>query len=127
MGGSNFNSLLGFVAESQGDPTRARRCYEERLAIYREMGDNSKIAECLNDLGIAAGKQGDYGRAVRLQRASTVLGRAFGAHPPPDEGSLSTARERLGAERYDSAWTAGEAMTMEEAIAYALTNPPASS
>ena len=40
-------------------------------------------------------------------------------------GFLERARQALGEAGYAAAWAAGQAMTMEEAVAYALEDAPA--
>ncbi|MDR3687877.1 MAG: tetratricopeptide repeat protein [Fimbriimonas sp.] len=51
---------IGTLASHQGDYASARSCYEESLAIYRELGDRNGVAHSLNGLGNAACNQDDY-------------------------------------------------------------------
>jgi hypothetical protein len=45
----------------------------------------------------------------------------------PYESGLAFARSQLNGEEFDVAWRAGQAMTMEQAIAYALEEDPTGS
>jgi hypothetical protein len=64
-------------------------------------------------------------RAARLFRAAEELREASG-HPLPPvmraeyERNVAAARAQLGEEAFAAAWAAGRAMTVEQAIAYAL-------
>jgi predicted ATPase len=121
------NSLgnLGEVARDQGDYTAARSLHEESLAICRELGDKLGIAYLLEGFVALAAAQGQPGRALRLAGAAAALREAIGAPLPPTyqaefERHLETARQALGEEASATALAAGWAMTMEQAIEYAL-------
>jgi hypothetical protein len=45
---------LGFIALGQGDLAAARSFFEEGLPIGRELGDQRRIAECLEGLAAVA-------------------------------------------------------------------------
>jgi tetratricopeptide (TPR) repeat protein len=48
--------------------------HERSLAIYRELDDRRGVAEALRGIALAAGNQGDHGRAIRLlEEAVRVL------------------------------------------------------
>ena len=127
-GGGIANSLriLGRVAYYQGDYARALELYKESLILLRELGDKAGIAECLEGLvGVAvAGEKPE--RAAKLSGAAEALRQAIGALPMPSDRaeydrSVAKAGSQLGNERYQAAWAEGKAMTLEQAIEYALT------
>lgn len=69
----------GLVLESQGDYPRALACYQDALAINRDMGAVVNIANNLNNIGGAAYAQGAYqqaldvhGEALELRRRASV-------------------------------------------------------
>jgi predicted ATPase/DNA-binding SARP family transcriptional activator/DNA-binding CsgD family transcriptional regulator/Tfp pilus assembly protein PilF len=64
---------MGWLAEAQGDYEQASAAYEERLGIYRRLGDKKGIANALGNLGAVALPQGDHGRATQLLEESLVL------------------------------------------------------
>ncbi|MFQ5808876.1 MAG: tetratricopeptide repeat protein, partial [Armatimonadota bacterium] len=116
---------LGVVARSRGDGGRARELFEESLAIRRELGEAPGIAECLEELGGISGAQGEPEVAARLLGASEALREAIKAPVPPDDreeydSDVATVRAAMDEAAFAAAWSEGRAMTMEEAIAYAL-------
>jgi len=66
--------------------------------------------------------------AIQLFGAAAALRDAIGTHQQPFrqaayEWGLSTVRTQLDATTFATAWTAGQAMTLEQAVRYALTEP----
>ena len=65
-------------------------------------------------------------RAVQLYAAAEGLFRSMGVHAlmeglrGPHQATLSRLRKELGDVAFTAAWAAGQAMTLEQAIAYAL-------
>jgi hypothetical protein len=64
-------------------------------------------------------------RAAHLFGAASALREALGAPlPPPDrptyDCALESARGQLGKQAFATAWAEGQAMTLEQAIAFAL-------
>ena len=116
---------LGMIARRQGDLRRSRELLEEALRVAWEKGARLEIARCLESLaGLAcAGNQPE--RAARLFSAVETLRQAMGAHLPRDihdgcDRDLAAARAQLDEEAFTAAWTAGRALTLEQAVAYAL-------
>jgi len=130
----SLNSLAN-VAWSEGDYATARTLLEESLAIRRELGNKLGIAVCLAGLGgVAAGMgqaqarlqtrvQAQWG--ARLLGAAEALLEAMSAVLEADdrivyEQGKASARAQLSAEEFEKAWVEGRAMSMEQAIEYAL-------
>ena len=66
-------------------------------------------------------------RAVRLFGAAAAMraaGAATSALHVTESHALNTARAQLNKEAWDVAWAEGRAMTLEQAIAYALEDAP---
>jgi len=119
------HTRLGYVAHQEGDAAQARMLLEQSLALMRELGQPLGIAACLEGFAGVAELEGQPARAVRLFGASgsirNVLGiQPFGGEQLDYQRRLTVARAQLGAAAFDAAWTAGQAMTAEQAIAYAL-------
>jgi hypothetical protein len=116
---------LGHVAVLEGDYPAARLRYAESLPLARKSGDKDGVMQCLGGLGTAAAglEQGEKG--ARLLGASDVLRERIAAFMQEDalmayEHGIALTRARLGDEQFERAWQEGRAMTMEQAIAYAL-------
>jgi predicted ATPase/DNA-binding SARP family transcriptional activator/Tfp pilus assembly protein PilF len=67
----------GQLAAVHGDFAAQRVCQQESLAIWRELGDDVRVASCLGDLGAAAHISGDYPAArVMYTEALDLASRA---------------------------------------------------
>ena len=85
------------------------------------------MAAVLDDLAALANMHEDAGRAVRLFAAAESLREAIGMsyryghyEDVKYEQNLAIARANLDEVTFTQAWSEGRAMTMEQAIAYAL-------
>lgn len=117
-------SMQAMVARYQGNAERAATLYRESLALRWKLGEKRGIAECLEGLAEVARAQRQAERAARLFGAAEALREAIGAPLPPDD------RARYG--RQPAVWSGmdegevaaasarGRAMTLEQAIGYAL-------
>ena len=116
---------LGLVASSEGDFASASLLCRESLTMRRQLEDRRGIAEGLGSLATYANMQGMAGRAVRLWAAAETLREAISAPLAPadladHERNLGHARAQLGEEAFEKARAEGRAMSMDEAIDYAL-------
>jgi tetratricopeptide (TPR) repeat protein len=66
--------MLGNVAAGRREYLAARQCYEESLAILRDLGERG-IASILNNLGMIAAEQGEYAASEEYIRESEILWR----------------------------------------------------
>jgi tetratricopeptide (TPR) repeat protein len=119
--------MLGWVAMRERDWDRAIARLGESLEVRQEIGDKGGCAWCLERLAGVAMAQGQAEKAVRLFGAAAALRASIGSViDPADQArykkNLNSLRAKLGRERYKAAWDIGRAMTMEQAIAYALEN-----
>ncbi len=127
------NSLmnLGNVATRQGDYVVSRALYEESLTISRESGGKLSIAACLDTFAQLAYQEQHVALAAPLWGAATALRDGIGSPRSPrdqeqfDRG-VAAVRSALGEAAFDAAFAEGRALTMEEAIAYALNRPDVS-
>jgi len=119
---------LGELAHRQGDDERATRLLQAGLRIMRELGHKVYIVEGLDRLAAFAGAQGEIERAARLWGAADAAREAIGA-PRTVEQRAYEDPERAAAQagidpaRWTPARQEGEAMTLEQAVAYALDEP----
>jgi predicted ATPase/class 3 adenylate cyclase len=116
---------LGHVALARGDNSKATEFFKEGLTLHQELGDKFGAAECVVGLaGVAAATQQPI-RAARLLGISLRLREAL--------KDTSWLVERTTYERYaadvragldEASWRValqeGQAMSMEQAIEYAL-------
>jgi tetratricopeptide (TPR) repeat protein len=120
----SLRTLAG-VMQVQGDRGRAMTLYKESLMVLKEVNDKRPIAECLEGLAEIAGAQGQPERAARLLAAAATLRETIGTPLPPSERAdydrtMAAARTALGDEALAIIITGGEAMRLEQAVAYAL-------
>jgi hypothetical protein len=117
----------GWLARSEGDNGGARALVYEALRLLQDTAHQGGIASCLLLSGILAVEDGAVRRgACRLARAGVDRGNyeARVVLLPQDrevgDQSIRTARASLGDDEFARAWAEGQAMTLEQAIAYAL-------
>jgi predicted ATPase/DNA-binding SARP family transcriptional activator len=116
---------LAHLALAEGDDETARAFYAESLAIYWKRDNKPGIAECLEGMARLASATGEPDRAARLFGKAETVREACGSPPPVGEQAeyecgVHTARERIGAEAFAAAWTAGRQMSLHQAITEAL-------
>jgi adenylate cyclase len=116
---------LGNAVRGQGDYETACTLYSEGLTINRDLGNRRAIAYLLEDIGCLAILQGQPERALRLVGAAEALREDIGAPLAPTEKEdlerrLAPARRALSEEAAAAAVAAGQAMSVEQAIDYAL-------
>jgi non-specific serine/threonine protein kinase len=119
--------LLGEVWQCSGDHERAVQCYAECLALNDDASDAGIFELALHNLGVIAQAGGRLRRAARLfgaarslrPSARTAIPWSLG-DPAGREQDVAIVRTALGGDAFTAAWAAGQAMALEEAIAYAL-------
>jgi predicted ATPase/DNA-binding SARP family transcriptional activator len=112
---------LGLLAMRQGDYQGARALYAESLTNCRDLGNKLGMPGSLQMFGRLAVVQAQPVRAARLSGAAAALQNAMGMpHDPIYAAEIAPARDMLGEEAFTAAWAEGRAMTLSEAIAYAL-------
>ena len=115
---------LGNVAFHQGRHTLACSVCEESLELFLALGDEAGIASFLEVAATGAWLQGNADRSIRLSAAAHALRRAIGAPLAPNEQAdreihLRAARAALSEAHCAEAEAHGDAMTRDQAIAYA--------
>ena len=125
QGIANALGNLGIVASYEDDYAGAYALHEECLALTSQLGDQQGIASVLGNLGTVAFRQGQMKRLVQFNGAAASLRESLGSPlPPVDQAErdkqLTSAAESLGEAAFAAAWETGWAMTLTEAIEYAL-------
>lgn len=119
---------LGKIACERKEFADANRFYLDTLNIFDELGDHTGLAYSLEAVANLAGLQRQTERAARLWGAAQTLRKALSAPLPPAdlnqfEAEVKNVRDFLAESgRSDTAflaaWRAGQAMSLEEAIAF---------
>jgi non-specific serine/threonine protein kinase len=130
IGTSYVLRSLGQLAGRRGDYAAAADYLRERLTLSRRVEDQWALADSLEGLAWLAGAQRQAERAAHLYGAAEAVRLT---HDLVLSGERRARRERrahiaaaaLGdaSSRFTAAWTAGRAMTLDQAIAYAFEEP----
>jgi non-specific serine/threonine protein kinase len=117
---------LGYVACAEGDSQRAAACFAESLALFRTGDAKLGIACCLVGFAVVASRDGQPERAARLLGAAVRLLDTIKAELAPAdrsdyEASVAGVRAQLSPQTFAEAWAHGQALTLEQAIAYAIS------
>ena len=118
-------AILGRIALHQDAYERAIACYAESLALRQETGEKEGMATALEGLAAVTGMQGQPVRAARLYGFAASLRALLGAPLPPidrpsHQQTVAALRAQLDEPTFLNAWTQGQAMTLEEALAEAV-------
>ena len=116
---------LGFIALHEDDVEGAQAMLNESLTLALAIGHTAYTADKLWALAGAAVALGQPERAARLIGAAEALYEKKSYIPqagdlPEFERYQASAREALDEAAYKTAWAEGRAMSLDEAIAYAL-------
>jgi predicted ATPase/DNA-binding SARP family transcriptional activator len=116
---------LGRLAQRPGDYGRARTLHEESLALCIEIEDPAQLAHALEAFACLAARQGQAEAAVRLFGATGAYAAPLEATFDPvwrleHDQLVASARTQLGEAAFAAAWAKGQAMTLDEAVEYAL-------
>jgi tetratricopeptide (TPR) repeat protein len=119
--------ILGWVAMREEKWDRAFARLGESLEVRFEIGDQSGSAWCLERLAAVAMEQKQSEKAARLFGAGAALRASIKsvidpADQPAYDSKILSLQRRLGKERFTAAWDEGRALTLEQAVAYALEN-----
>ena len=102
----------------------------ESLVLRKDAESKPGIAECFERLGMVAAEQGRLERAARLLGAAEALREATDTQVravdrADHERAAASVRSGREAKRLDRVWAEGRAMTLEQAVEYALAFPEA--
>jgi predicted ATPase len=114
---------LGRAAHMQGDDVRAFALLVESMTSFGERQEWLGVGACLAAIAGVWGSRGQPARAARLFGASQGL-RGTSAAPigavVDYARDVANVRSQLDESTFAAAWDEGRAMTVEQAIAYAL-------
>jgi tetratricopeptide (TPR) repeat protein len=113
---------LGILAVLRGRLDEARALIDEALDLSLAARSTRFVTLCLAGYAWLALAEGDPERAARLKGAAEGLRRRVGLSAWPhlrrvEAELVAQVRQRLGAGRFDQAFTAGSGLTQREAVA----------
>jgi tetratricopeptide (TPR) repeat protein len=117
-------AAIATARHRSGDTQTATVLYRESLKTIHEVGNLPLTAAGLDGLAGLASSQGLHERAVRLSGAAAALKERIGGSQPMrglwEEADIAAARAAMGDEAAAAALAEGRAMTVDQALAYAL-------
>jgi len=116
---------IAHVRLSQGEGVQAAMLFNQALNEFRKMGDKKGVMDCLTGLAGVAIQFGQPEKGARLLGTCEKIKQEIGTTWWPANHiaymrHLSRLHEQLDEDTFNTAWKEGGAMTMEQAIEYAL-------
>jgi len=124
--------ILAQSAWASGEHEEATRYFRASLLFASELADRVNVAYCMQGLAVAAWSLGETRRAALLLGAAESLLEAAAAplyawaDHDLHQMAADDIRERLGTQAWEEARDEGRAMTLEQAVEYALAIDEAS-
>lgn len=117
---------LSQLRRHRGERDGTLALLRESIHLQQELGNKQGIAECLAGFGGLAYDSGDSKQAARRLAAAARVLEAIGAPLAPAdrvefERDVEAAGSALGESAWQAAWEEGQALTVEEAVAEALS------
>jgi predicted ATPase/class 3 adenylate cyclase len=117
---------LSYAVLRQGDHERSRALFRQALTAAEERGNRRMVLKCLAGLAAASAEANPRWAAKLFGAAEALLTAAHYSleiHNRRDiDDYAAVARGRLGEDAFKAAWAEGAAMTLEQAVAYCLSN-----
>jgi predicted ATPase/class 3 adenylate cyclase len=119
---------LGHAEVALGNCDSALLRYRESLDISMEQGATWDVPRCLDGFARVASSTGRPEEAARLWGAAEALQEATGLPLTPTETAqrqqhIERARDQVSPAVWSTAWEEGRAMSMEEAVTFAIREP----
>ena len=121
-------SQIAHLRRHNGELEAAEAEYRKSLAGFRWQGHNAAVAHELECLAFIARKRDLLERAAHLLGAAEALRKQIEVPMLPDEQAeydleLVALKQAIAAGAFQNAWNAGRAMTIDQAVEYALAVP----
>jgi predicted ATPase/transcriptional regulator with XRE-family HTH domain len=112
---------LADVLMQQGNVQEALELYKESILIRARLGDLKGLSHTLNAFAMLVEKMNDETLALTLEGAAARLRQEIGmpiqtANRSENEVFLKRLREKLGTEKFESAWFDGQSMSQQQLI-----------
>jgi len=117
--------MLGTTLLRLGQVDEAAEHIEAAMGQFKSAGDASALTLALDDYSSLAAARGDFTRSARLHGAARALAQTTGANLSSmiddlDVANAETTRTMLSAEEIERYAAEGRAMSLADAVAYAL-------
>ena len=122
----NSIRILGGVAFAQEEYEKAIGLYKESLTLSQEANEGGDIAGCLEGLAEVFVSQKKSEQAARIYGATEAWRETAQFHLRPSylradyDRSVAALRDEMDEEAFTAAWAEGRAMSVEDAVEYAL-------
>lgn len=118
---------LGRLLQIQGNYEEATSALFESLTLLRRLEARRDVAACLGTIASLSASKYQYSRANRLLAASQSLMKSIAASFDPPvradfDSTLAVVRAWLDTNELANGWMEGQAMSMEQAVVYALAS-----
>jgi len=122
---------LGWIALLQDDLGSAAELYRESLSLAWDIGMNPIVQSALEGFACLAAAHGEAQRSAQLWGAAQALHEVKDIPRDNDflaeaDARISAVRSAMGEEAWEEAWRKGRALTLDEAVSYALEEEEAS-
>jgi non-specific serine/threonine protein kinase len=125
-----IHSELAHLERRQGHLAQAKSLYRQTLQEWGKIGHRAAMAHDLECFAFIAKAQEEEQRAARLFGAAEIL--REGAKLPMNhieqveyDREVNDLRANMNGSAFTTAWAEGRMMTLEQAVEYALSLPPA--
>lgn len=124
---ANFLGTQALLKRLEGNDAGTGELLRESVEIAGMLRDDYNVVFCATGLAGVAAREGRAKRAARLFGVADALSEKTGAGVSwsvlrsLNERDLASTREMLGPGTFEKAWAEGRAITLEEAVAYALS------
>ena len=120
---------LGHVTLRRGEDTRALALFQACLQVSIQGGEAVRSGPTVAGIAGVWQARGQPQHAARLLGAAAMMAETGGfalerADRADTERILAAVRSQVSAEEFVAAWSEGRAMSLEEAVAYALREAP---
>jgi non-specific serine/threonine protein kinase len=117
--------FLALVATATGQFSKAGEAFSESLQLRQEMGDRSDLADSLEGIAALAAAQQESTQAIQLAGAAASIRASSGSPFTAMRRTmldqwLVPLQQALGQDVIHSAWEAGRAMSLDQALELAL-------
>jgi hypothetical protein len=125
-----MESELAHLARERGERQAAKAAYANLIWRWKDLGQISAVAHQLECFALIAMQEGEPARAARLFGAAEALREAIQIFRRSFESTeyqhaVTALRGQMDARDFETAWAAGRAIDMDQAIRYATTPPEA--
>ena len=120
-------SELAHILRENSELDEPLGIYLDLLPKWRDLGHRAAVAHELECIAYILSKKDAAQRAVTILGAADSLRRMIGSSPTPIERSeyereIMALREKLDATTFEQAWAEGQRLSMDEAVAAAVSN-----